>query len=234
MKGSDYKMNFKNIVITLSTALITSGMAITLLSLRTPVAEASVYYHPTPTPKKVWCHREIEDECHDAQFNYHCPIWWSEGKCEVIPNPTINPCQEPEEFKGEFFNPCITPEVTPVLEQPSNSGGPGDGRSDGGQSASSAVGTPECTVQFAAPILTGYKFNSDKTQTYSWWKSTDGGVSKQAIVYGYAPGQELFGADNLSPDSTSITISGIDPKKTSWLQVIAWKGECTARSNWFN
>lgn len=145
--------------------------------------------------------------------------------------------------EGEHHQPpcwkrCSTPTPTPtivVTPTPEQFVGTGvsDGRSDGSRSSDNTPPQPTCNFSFAAPILQGFS-ESNGVQTYSWWLSTDPGITKQSIVYGYAPGDEKYGQDNLPASQTSIAIQGLDTTKTSWAQVWAWKGNCVAKSNWFN
>jgi hypothetical protein len=179
------------------------------------------------TQAKAW-------NTHEAYHCYHT--------CQ-IPTATPSPTDTPKDCEGgdtysirQECPPSVTPteEATPSAtptEQPHQD--VSDGRSSSPDDTTAH--SPACTIDFAAPLLQGFVFHKDTgIQSYSWWASTEPGITKQSVEYGYEIGNPLYGADNLNPNQTSIDIFGLDPLRISWLRVVAWKGQCPAYSNWFN
>ena len=142
---------------------------------------------------------------------------------EVTPTPVEEVTPTPEERK-----PKVTPTPTEIPKR--------EDTHVAGSSAqtSTSAPTPACTIAFNAPILQGYTRVNPSTVEFRWWKSTDTGITKQSIVYGYEEGKPLFGADNLANEQTSIVLNGLAPNKVVWAQVTAWRDWCPAHSNWLD
>lgn len=177
---------------------------------------------------------------HEGPACYHtCQI--PTATPTIVPTPTHKPkhCEGGDTYSirqkcPPIVVPTPTQEATPSATPTET---PHQDISDGRSSNPDATvaHNPACTINFAAPLLQGFVFHKDTgIQSYSWWASTEPGITKQSVEYGYEIGNPLYGADNLNPNQTSIDIFGLDPLRISWLRVIAWKGQCPAYSNWFN
>lgn len=220
-----------------------------ILFLHTQPVEATNIY------PKHWCHKWEHHQC-EQDLRFSCNGDWDEGKCptptptktptptptvEISPTPTIDPCQvvyvEEKGDEWDEVNPCVTPTITPeVTPTPENHGGPGDGRSDGGSSnpgATSQPGNPSCTVQYASPIMVGFKRISPTEVQFSWYPSTDG-ADKQSLVYGRKEGQELWGDLSVTKDAKEWTLHNLPPNEMIWGQVVNQKGDCVSRSKWID
>jgi hypothetical protein len=136
-------------------------------------------------------------------------------------------CQRPTHTP----TPTPTPTETQPQPPPSNTGGPGDGRSDG---AHGPAYVPEtCTGPIPdKPVLNRFKVINSTTDEYGWEPVK--GADKYSVVYGYKPDMLVYGIPELPPSTSSVQIGGLKPNTQSWAQVWAWIGPCASFSNIFN
>lgn len=57
--------------------------------------------------------------------------------------------------------------------------------------------------------------------SFSRWRVL--GVDKYALVYGYSQDALPYGVDSIGTDATSITIDSLEPNRTVWAQLLAYK-----------
>lgn len=170
-----------------------------------------------------------------ANFNEHCehchtptPTPTHTPRPTQTPTPTPTPTPIPTQKPEETLVPTPTPAPVCTLNCP---GDPNPGPANYRFSTTDAPPAAVCNIPFAAPILQGFTVNGKGSVTFSWWKSTASGISKQSIRYGYSPEKLVYGADNLSSDATSLKIDFLKPGEHVWAIVTAWKDGCAQDSN---
>lgn len=128
--------------------------------------------------------------------------------------------------------PTFTPTVTPIPEATPSAtpDTPHQDVSDGRSSNPDATlpHSMACTIAFDAPILQGFTRVTPTSVAFSWWGVAD--IDKYALVYGYSPDALVYGVDNIGADATSITIASLEPNRTVWAQLLAYKGGCASYS----
>lgn len=157
--------------------------------------------------------------------------WYQNDTIIVTPTPEIedNDCLAPGQADLDNSSDdalCVTPTPT---SSPSASQNTSDIPSNPSTNTTNAPAASTCNIAFDAPILQGFHADGNGSVTFSWWGVTN--IDKYSIIYGYSPESLIYGEDNIPATSTSIQINLLQPARSVYAIVSAWRNGCKQDSN---
>lgn len=126
-------------------------------------------------------------------------------------------------------NECVKDEAepTPTPTETPQEGPKGDDRGDYHPS-SPHFNAPVCTVGLDKPVFKKLTRVNPTTIEVTWWKVQD--ADHYALVFSYYGDKVQMGADAISGDATSFTITGLKPNKAINVQLFAYGRNCSNQS----